>query len=53
MNTIFRVAFYLRSNFVNRQGKSPVMIRLYLNNERITLVHLEYLFLISHGTQKT
>ena len=37
MKTIFRTAFYLRSNYVNKDGKVPVMLRIYLNNERLSL----------------
>lgn len=37
MKTIFRTAFYLRSNYVNKEGKTPVMLRIYLNNERLSL----------------
>ena len=37
MKTIFRTAFYLRSNYVNKDGKTPVMLRIYLNNERFSL----------------
>lgn len=37
MKTNFRTAFYLRSNYVNKEGKTPVMLRIYLNNERISL----------------
>jgi site-specific recombinase XerD len=37
MKTIFRTVFYLRSNYTNREGLSPVMIRIYLNNERLSL----------------
>ena len=37
MKTIFRTAFYLRSNYVNKDGKTPVMLRIYLNNERLSL----------------
>lgn len=37
MKSIFRVAFYLRSNYLNKEGKSSVMIRIYLNNERTSL----------------
>lgn len=36
MKSIFRIAFYLRSNYVNKEGKTPVMIRIYLNNERLS-----------------
>lgn len=35
MKTIFRTVFYLRSNYTNKDGLSPVMIRIYLNNERL------------------
>lgn len=37
MQSIFRTAFYLRSNYVNKEGKTPVMLRIYLNNERMSL----------------
>lgn len=37
MKTIFRTAFYLRSNYVNKDGKTPVIVRIYLNNERLSL----------------
>ncbi len=37
MKAIFRVALYLRSNYQNKEGKSPIMIRAYLNNERTSL----------------
>lgn len=37
MKTIFRTAFYLRSNYVNKEGKTPVMLRIYLNNERMSI----------------
>ena len=37
MKTIFRTAFYLRSNYVNKDGKTPVMLRIYLNNELLSL----------------
>ena len=33
----FRVCFYLRSNYKTNDGKTPVLIRLYLQKERITL----------------
>lgn len=29
----FKVSFYLRSNYENKEGKSPVMLRVYLNGE--------------------
>ena len=37
MKSIFRVVFYLRSNYVNKEGKTSVMLRVYLNNERLSL----------------
>ncbi len=37
MRSIFRVVFYLRSNYVNKEGKASVMIRIYLNSERTSL----------------
>ncbi len=37
MKSIFRTAFYLRSNYVNKEGKTPVMMRIYLNSERLSL----------------
>ena len=35
MKAIFRAVFYLRSNYVNKEGKTPVMLRIYLNNDRL------------------
>ena len=37
MKSIFRVVFYLRRNYVNKEGKTSVMLRIYLNNERLSL----------------
>lgn len=37
MKTIFRTVFYLRSNYKNKEGLSPVMLRIYLNNERLPI----------------
>jgi len=37
MKTIFRAVFYLRSNYVNKEGKTPVILRIYLNNERLSI----------------
>lgn len=37
MRSIFRVVFYLRSNYVNKNGQASVMIRIYLNSERTSL----------------
>ena len=31
MRTTFKVSFYLRSNYENKEGKSPVMLRVFLN----------------------
>ena len=33
MRTNFKVFFYLRSNYENKEGKSPVMLRVFLNGE--------------------
>lgn len=37
MRTIFNSSFYLRSNYKNKQGLTPVMIRINLNGERLVL----------------
>jgi len=37
MKSIFKSTFYLRSNYVNKEGKNPVMLRIYLNNERLSI----------------
>ena len=37
MKAIFRAVFYLRSNYVNKEGKTPVMLRIYLNNECLSI----------------
>lgn len=37
MKSIFRTVFYLRSNYVNKDGKTPILLRIYLNNERMCL----------------
>lgn len=37
MKTIFRTAFYLRSNYVNKEGNTSVMARIYLNSERLSI----------------
>lgn len=34
---IFKVSYYVRSNYENKQGKSPLMIRIYLNREMLTV----------------
>lgn len=33
MRQVFKVSFYLRSNYENKEGKTPVMLRLFLNGE--------------------
>ena len=33
MRQSFKVSFYLRSNYENKEGKSPVMLRVFLNGE--------------------
>lgn len=33
----FKVSFYLRSNRINKEGKSPLLIRINLNGERMTV----------------
>lgn len=37
MRLIFKVSYYLRSNYKNKEGKCPVMIRIYLNGEMCNL----------------
>lgn len=37
MRMIFKVSYYVRSNYENKQGKSPLMIRIYLNGEMLNL----------------
>lgn len=37
MRMIFKVSFYVRSNYENKSGKSPLMIRIYLNKEITSL----------------
>lgn len=37
IKSIFRSVFYLRSNSVNREGKATVMLRIYLNGERMSI----------------
>ena len=35
MKTTFKVSYYLRSNYENKERKSPVMLRMYLGGEKI------------------
>lgn len=37
MKMIFKVSYYVRSNYENKQGKSPLMIRIFLNGEMLNL----------------
>lgn len=37
MNKKLRVCFYLRSNYKTNDGKTPILIRLYLQKERISV----------------
>ena len=37
MKSIFRTSFYLRSNYLNKEGKASVMMRIHLNGERVAL----------------
>lgn len=34
---IFKVSYYVRSNYENKQGKSPVMVRIFLNGEMLNV----------------
>ncbi|MFR9542890.1 MAG: site-specific integrase [Rikenellaceae bacterium] len=33
MSSIFKVLFYLRKNYLNKEGKAPIMVRITLNGE--------------------
>lgn len=37
MKSILRTNLYPRNNYVNKEGKTPVMLRIYLNNEHLSL----------------
>ncbi|HBG40943.1 MAG TPA: hypothetical protein DDZ96_12780 [Porphyromonadaceae bacterium] len=37
MRLVFKISYYLRSNYLNKEGKSPVMIRISLNGKRCIL----------------
>ena len=37
MKMIFKVSYYVRSNYENKQGKSPLMIRIFLNGEMLNV----------------
>lgn len=52
MKSQFRSVFYLRSNYINKEGKTPVLIRIYLNKERLSLGSTERLLIPYNGIQK-
>lgn len=37
MRLIFKVSYYIRTNYENKEGKSPLMIRIYLNGKMLTV----------------
>lgn len=37
MSTRLKISYYLRSNYKNKEGKSPIMARIYLSGEMATL----------------
>lgn len=37
MKMIFKVSYYVRSNYENKQGKSPLMIRIFRNGEMLNV----------------
>lgn len=37
MRRTFKTVFYLRGNYVNKEGKSPIVLRITLDNERLTI----------------
>lgn len=37
MRMIFKVSYYVLSNYENKQGKSPLMIRIFLNGEMLNV----------------
>ena len=37
MRRQFKVSFYLRSNYENKEGKSPIMLRIFFNREMANL----------------
>lgn len=42
MRMIFKVSYYVRSNYENKQGKSPLMIRIFLNGEMLNVGSSEF-----------
>ncbi len=37
MQAVFKISYYLRSNYKNKEGKSSIMIRFSLNGQRCNL----------------
>ena len=37
MKMVFKVSYYVRTNYENKQGKSPLMVRIYLNGEMLNI----------------
>ncbi len=37
MKAIFKISYYLRSNYKNKEGKCPVMVRISLNGKMVNL----------------
>lgn len=52
MKSQFRSVFYLRSNYINKEGKTPILIRIYLNKERLSLGLQACLSMPNYGIQK-
>ena len=52
MKTTFKVSYYLRSNYENKEGKSPVMLRIYLGGEKANLDPLKFLWINPSGVTK-
>ena len=42
MKTTFKVSYYLRSNYENKEGKSPVMLRMYLGGEMANKTNISF-----------
>ena len=42
MRQSFKVSFYLRSNYENKEGKSPVMLRIFLGGVSNTNKKIEH-----------
>ena len=55
MRTTFKVAFYLRSNYENKEGKSPVMLRVFLNgvvSKKVCKLTIILIFALSNKKQQ-